>query len=78
MASAPLFTGRRGLFYSDDDIAAIVRAIKTQHPECAVTLSIGERSRETYALWKKQAPTVIFCATKRQTVRITPNCIRQN
>lgn len=38
--------------YSDDDIATIVRAIKTNHPECAVTLSIGERSRETYKLWK--------------------------
>ena len=38
--------------YSDNDIAAIVRAIKTNHPDCAVTLSIGERSRETYKLWK--------------------------
>ena len=27
---------------------------------------------------KKLAPTVIFCATKRQIVRITPNCTRQN
>ena len=39
--------------YSDNDIAAIVRAIKQQHPDCAVTLSIGERSRETYKLWKE-------------------------
>ena len=39
--------------YSDDDIAAIVRGIKQQHPDCAVTLSIGERSRETYKLWKE-------------------------
>ena len=39
--------------YNDDDIAAIVRAIKQQHPDCAVTLSIGERSRETYKLWKE-------------------------
>ena len=38
--------------YSDNDIAAIVRAIKTNHPDCAVTLSIGERSRATYKLWK--------------------------
>ena len=30
-----------------------MRAIKAQHPDCAVTLSIGERSHETYALWKK-------------------------
>ena len=45
--------GGEDYFYSDDNIAAIVRAIKAQHPDCAVTLSIGERSRETYALWKK-------------------------
>ena len=42
--------GGEDYFYSDEDIAAIVRAIKAQHPDCAVTLSIGERSRETYAL----------------------------
>lgn len=45
--------GGEDYFYSDDDIAAIVRAIKAQHPDCAVTLSIGERNRETYALWKQ-------------------------
>ena len=45
--------GGEDYFYSDEDIAVIVRAIKAQHPDCAVTLSIGERSRETYALWKK-------------------------
>lgn len=45
--------GGEDYFYSNDDIAAIVRAIKAQHPDCAVTLSIGERSRETYALWKQ-------------------------
>ena len=45
--------GGEDYFYSDDDIAAIVRAIKAQHPDCAVTLSIGERSSETYALWKQ-------------------------
>ena len=45
--------GGEDYFYSDEDIAAIVRAIKAQYPDCAVTLSIGERSRETYALWKQ-------------------------
>ena len=45
--------GGEDYFYSDEDIAAIVRAIKAQHPDCAVTLSIGERTRKTYALWKQ-------------------------
>lgn len=35
-------------FYSDDAICAIVRRIRGEFPDCAVTLSIGERSRESY------------------------------
>ena len=34
--------------YSDDDICRLVSSIKNAHPDCAVTLSIGERSRESY------------------------------
>ena len=40
--------GGEDLRYSDDDICRIVSAIKEDHPDCAVTLSIGERSRESY------------------------------
>ena len=35
-------------YYNDDRICAIVRAIKEAHPDCAVTLSIGEKSYESY------------------------------
>ena len=35
-------------YYDDDLICAIVRAIATAWPDCAITLSIGERSRESY------------------------------
>lgn len=35
-----------------EQIAAVVRAIKEQTP-LAVTLSLGERSREEYALWRR-------------------------
>jgi biotin synthase len=34
--------------YTDDMLAEIVSAIKTAHPDCAITLSIGERSFESY------------------------------
>ena len=34
--------------YSDDDICRLVSSIKNAHPDCAVSLSIGERSRESY------------------------------
>ncbi len=33
---------------SDDKIAELVRTIREQYPDCAITLSIGERSREAY------------------------------
>lgn len=35
-------------YYTDAKICSIVSAIRTQHPDCAVTLSIGEKSRSSY------------------------------
>jgi len=40
--------GEDGAF-SDDFLCSLLRKIKTEHPDCAVTLSLGERSRESYA-----------------------------
>ena len=34
--------------YTDEKICQIVRQIKEKYPDCAVTLSIGEKSRESY------------------------------
>lgn len=34
--------------YSDRDICDIVSSIKSHHPDCAITLSMGERSKESY------------------------------
>ena len=34
-------------------IADIVRKIKKAHPDCAITLSVGEKSKETYQTWKE-------------------------
>lgn len=39
-------------YYTKERIADLVRAIKAQHPECAVTLSVGEWDRAAYAEWK--------------------------
>ena len=38
--------------YSDQYICDIVRQIKEEHPDCAVTLSIGEKSYESYKAYK--------------------------
>ena len=35
-------------WFSDERMCAIIRAIKEHYPDCAVTLSLGERSRESY------------------------------
>lgn len=40
-------------YFNEERIADIVTAIKTAHPDCAVTLSVGEKTRETYACWKE-------------------------
>ncbi len=37
--------------YSDEDIVAIVSSIKGLYPDCAVTLSIGEKSYQSYLLY---------------------------
>lgn len=43
--------GGEDLYFTDEKISLIVRAVKARFPDCAVTLSLGERSRESYRLW---------------------------
>ena len=45
--------GGEDLFFTDGKICAIVSEIKKRHPDCAVTLSIGERQRESYEAFFK-------------------------
>jgi len=40
--------GGEDSFFRDDVVCRIVQRIKSEFPECAVTLSLGERSRESY------------------------------
>jgi biotin synthase len=40
--------GGEDLFFTDDMICEIVSAIKTAHPDIAVTLSIGEKEKSSY------------------------------
>ena len=35
-------------WYSDEKLCALIREIKKRHSDCAVTLSLGERSQESY------------------------------
>lgn len=40
-------------FFTDDVLCDIISAIKVRFPDCAVTLSVGERSRESYLALKQ-------------------------
>ncbi len=41
--------GGEDAHFTDGVLADWIRAIKSAHPDCALTLSLGERSRESYA-----------------------------
>lgn len=40
--------GGEDLYFTDERICTLVTQIKKEYPDCAVTLSIGEKSRESY------------------------------
>lgn len=44
--------GGEDLHYDTSEICSIVHSIKNLHPDCAVTLSIGEKSREEYKAYR--------------------------
>ena len=41
--------GGEDAWFTDERLCALIGELKTRHPDCAVTLSLGERSRESYA-----------------------------
>ena len=40
--------GGEDLYFTDERMESIVKAIRSQYPDCAITLSVGERSFESY------------------------------
>ncbi|MBR3561418.1 MAG: [Oscillospiraceae bacterium] len=41
--------GGEDAWFTDERLCALLTALKARHPDCAVTLSLGERSRASYA-----------------------------
>ena len=41
--------GGEDAYFSDEVMCGIIHDIKETHPDCAITLSLGERSRDSYA-----------------------------
>ena len=44
--------GGEDAFFSDEKICKIIKSIKEKFPDCAITLSLGEKSKESYELLK--------------------------
>ena len=40
--------GGEDLYFTDEILGGIISEIKSRHPDCAITLSMGERTRESY------------------------------
>ena len=48
-----MLQGGEDAYYTDEILVGIIRGIKEKCPGCAVTLSLGERSRESYRILKE-------------------------
>lgn len=68
--------GGEDAYYTDEVLCQIISEIKALYPDCAVTLSLGERSRESYeALFKAGADRYLLrheTATKEHYERLHP------
>ena len=45
--------GGEDAYFNDERMCEIIRLIKKEYPDCAVTLSLGERSEESYRVMRK-------------------------
>ena len=79
LASAPLFYRAARIIFTATRISPPLCApLKRSILTAPLRFPSASAAVKPTLCGKKQAPTVIFCATKRQIVRITPNCTRQN
>ena len=71
--------GGEDAYYSDEVLCEIIGEIKRLYPDCAVTLSLGERSRESYeALYKAGADRYLLrheTATKEHYEKLHPKAL---
>lgn len=71
--------GGEDAYYSDEVLCEIISEIKELYPDCAVTLSLGERSRESYeALYKAGADRYLLrheTATKEHYEKLHPKAL---
>ncbi len=71
--------GGEDAYYSDEVLCDIISEIKRLYPDCAITLSLGERSRESYeALYQAGADRYLLrheTATKEHYEKLHPQSL---
>lgn len=74
--------GGEDAYFTDEVMCDIVSSIKSEFPDCAVTLSIGERSKESYEALKKAGADRYLLrhetATKKLYEELHPNMSFEN
>ena len=69
--------GGEDAWYTDERILELVHAIRERHPDCAITLSLGERNRDSYeAFFKAGADRYLLrheTADKEHYEKLHPN-----
>ena len=65
-------------YWTDERTCQVVSAIRQSYPDCAITLSMGERSREAIRSSLTPVQTAIYCATRQPIQSITAGFIQLN
>lgn len=64
-------------YYNDDRMVDIVKKIRAGYPDCAITLSIGEKSYESYKRFREAGADRYLLRHETQTMHIIGSCIRK-
>ena len=59
--------GGEDLYFTQEKMTHIICSMREKYPDCAITLSIGERERKNMKRILRQGRTAFCCGTKRQT-----------
>ena len=65
-------------YFTDDKIVEIVKKIRSAYPDCAITLSIGEKTKESYRLYKEAGADRYLLRHETQMRHIIRNCTRRD
>lgn len=71
-----MLQGGEDAYYTDHEVCAIVSSIKEKYPDCAVTLSIGEKKKASYLAFFYAGADRYLLRHEQQTKSIMKDCIQ--